>query len=208
MWLRLAAWRPDLAASGRVVTFQLGSGCSVAAIAGGAPLDTSMGFTPLEGLVMATRAGDLDPGLLTYLQRQERLSAEELEDLLYRRCGLAGLAGETSVSRLLARGDEDARLAIDVYCHRARRHLGACLAVLGGADAVVFGGGVGENVPAIRAGILAGMQWAGVRLDDQANAAPGTDGRIGASDSQVDVRVAAVDEAALMAEEAVSMGTA
>jgi acetate kinase len=202
MWERWAALRPEHARAGRAITFQLGAGCSAAAIRGGAPLDTSMGFTPLEGLVMATRPGDVDAGLLTHLQRVARLDAAALDRLLYTSSGLAGLAGESSVSRLLARDDAEARLAVEVYCHRARRYLGAFLAVLGGADAVVFGGGVGENVPAIRQRILAGMEWAGIELDPGANSAPGTDGRIGASDSGADLRVVAVDEAALLAAEA------
>ena len=112
------------------------------------------------------------------------------------------MAGESSAGKLLARGDDAARLAIEVYCHRARRYLGAFLAVLGGTDALIFGGGVGEHVPEIRARICAGMEWANIRLDPAANASPGTDGCIGASDSGVDLRVVAVDEGALLAEEA------
>lgn len=196
-----AMWRAWSGAGGRgrAVTLQLGSGASLAAIRDGQPVDTTMGFTPLEGLVMATRAGDLDPGLVTHLQRATGLDVDGLERLLYRECGLAGLAGETVMSRLVARDDASARLAVDVYCHRARRHVGAALAVLGGTDAVLFGGGVGEHVPEIRARILEGMAWAGIRVDTGRNAAPGTDGRIAASDSKVDVRVIAVDEAAELA---------
>jgi acetate kinase len=185
-----------------VISFQLGSGCSVAAIDRGAPKDTSMGFSPLEGLVMATRAGDLDPGLIAYLQRREALSPDAIEGILSRECGLLGVAGEADMRRLLDRKDADARLAVELYCYRARKYLGAYLAALGGADAVLFGGGVGENAPVIRARILENMEWAGIVLDDAANSAPGTESRISAPGAKVDVRVVRVDEARILAEEA------
>ena len=118
MWRRWAARHPDRAARGRIVTFQLGSGCSAAAIAGGRPVETSMGFTPLEGLVMATRAGSVDPGILTYLLRQG-LAADALDAGLARDSGLRGIAGESDMRALVARGDADARLAIDLYVRAA-----------------------------------------------------------------------------------------
>ena len=201
MWRRWRELRPDIEGGGRVISFQLGSGCSAAAVERGAPKDTSMGFTPLEGLVMATRAGDLDPGLIAYLQRREGLDAEATERLLNGECGLRGVAGEADMRRLLERGDAEAKLAVELYCHRARKYLGAYLALLGGADAVLFGGGVGENAPAIRARILENMEWAGIVLDDTANRAPGAGSRIGAAGAKVDVRVIAVDEARILAEE-------
>jgi acetate kinase len=187
---------------GRLVTLQLGGGCSAAAIQNGLPLDTSMGFSPLEGLVMATRAGDVDPGLLLYLQKASEMRPTDLEYVLSQRSGLAGLAGYGGDLRgILRDGGEAAQLAVGIYCYRARKYLGAYLAVLGGADGIVFGGGVGENQPEIRARILAGMQWAGIDIDEAANAkVKGTSGRI--SRGAVDVRVAVVDEAAVILEEA------
>ena len=176
MWRAWCAMRPDLPDGGRVITLQLGSGCSAAAIDRGRPLDTSMGFSPLEGLVMATRGGDLDPGLLLHLAAQV-----DLEPILNHQSGLAGLAGHGGDMRaILAANDDASKLAIDVYCHRARKYVGAYLAVLGGADGVVFGGGVGEHSEDIRNRILAGMGWAG----------------------RLDARVVAVDEAKVILEEA------
>jgi acetate kinase len=204
MW---RAWRRTRAsAMGRVISFQLGSGCSVTAIVDGQPVDTSMGFTPLEGLMMATRAGDLDPGLLIYLQRQEHLTPDALDELLTRRSGLAGVSGLSGDMReLLGSSLPQARLAVDLYCRRARKYLGAYLAELGGADAVLFGGGVGENAPEIRRRILAGMHWCGIGLDEERNAATTGAGRISAEGSRVEVWVTPPDEAGLMAEDAVAL---
>ncbi|HSJ95807.1 MAG TPA: acetate/propionate family kinase, partial [Myxococcota bacterium] len=143
MWRRLCALRPQFAPAGRAITFQLGAGCSAAAIVGGSPVETSMGFTPLEGLVMATRSGSFDPGILTFLLRGG-MTAEELDVMLTRESGLLGMAGDGDMRRVMARRDAPARLAIDVYCRAARHQLGAYLAALGGAHAVAFGGGVGE----------------------------------------------------------------
>lgn len=186
----------------RVISFQLGSGASVTASVDGRAVDTSMGLTPLEGLVMATRAGDVDPGALVYLLRGGMTPAT-LDRLLEHESGLKGLAGDGDMRALLARSDGDARLAIDVYVQRARKYLGAFLAVLGGCDAVAFGGGVGENAAPIRAAIAAGFEWAGIVLDDAANRAAG-DGvrRISSDDSDVELFVTPVDEAAVMRDEA------
>jgi acetate kinase len=191
-------------AGGRVISLQLGSGCSIAAIRDGAPLDTSMGFSPLEGLVMATRCGDIDPGLLVYLQRHEGWSPAELERRLNYECGLAGLSGESGdVRKLLASSHPAARLALEVFCYRARKYVGAYLAVLGGADAILFGGGIGEHAPALRASILQGMEWAGIALDATRNQALGGSGAsIAAHGAAIDVRVIAVDESLILAAEA------
>lgn len=205
-WCELGAQaRPQLGAGGRAISLQLGAGCSIAAIENGVARDTSMGFSPLEGLMMATRCGDLDPGLVTFLQRHEGLGPEAIEELLNRRCGLLGVAGEADMKRLLARDDADARLAIDMYCRRARKYVGAYLAVLGGADAILFGGGVGENAPTIRARILADMEWAGIALDRERNAAAGTEAQISRADSRVQIWVVPVDEATVLAEEALAI---
>src|SRR5207237_8171953 len=150
------------------------NGCSAAAIREGRSIDTSMGFTPLEGLVMGTRSGDLDPGLIGFLVERERVDVAEVERWLNERSGLLGLSGLSGDMRdlLAAEGkDKRAALALDVFCYRARKYLGAYLAALEGADAVVFGGGIGEHAPAIRARICAGMEWAGLRLDSKRNEA-------------------------------------
>ncbi len=206
MWRRWRELRPGIHEGGRVISVQLGAGCSMTAVERGAPRDTSMGFSPLEGLMMATRAGDLDPGVITWLQRREVLSPEVVERMLYYNCGLQGVAGESDMRRLLAREDADARLAVEMYCHRARKYLGAYLAVLGGAEAILFGGGVGENAPSVRAKILAGMEWAGIAPDAQANrAAVATEARICRPQSRTEIWVIPVDEAAILAQEAVAV---
>ncbi len=160
----------------RLITLHLGNGCSAAAIRAGQSIDTSMGFTPLEGLVMGTRSGDLDPAVVSYLARKEGVSAEQVEGWLNERSGLLGVSGLSHDMReLLAaaeqRHDMRAELAIELFCYRARKYLGAYLAALGGADAVIFGGGIGEQAPEIRARICANMAWCGLELDPARNAA-------------------------------------
>lgn len=191
----------------RIISFQLGHGCSVAAISDGKPLDTSMGFTPLEGLVMATRAGDLDPGIIIYLLKNGH-QLDELEQKLNHHSGLLGLAKSTGDMRdLLAQEacDKNAKLAIDIFCHRARKYLGAYMAVLGGTDTLIFGGGIGENSPEIRKRICVDMHWCGLLLDDernqQANSTENTT-LISADSSAISIYVIAVREEALIAEEA------
>ncbi len=194
------AWRASTGRGGRVVTLQLGAGCSAAALRDGKPLDTSMGFTPLEGLVMATRSGDVDPGLLLYLQRVAGMDAAQLEHLLETQSGLLGMAGSADMRSLLADDSPDAALAVDVYCQRVRKTIGGYAAVLGGLDGIVFGGGVGEHAPPIRSRVLSGLEWLGVRIDAAANdAAAGPASRISAAGSACEVWVAAVDEATELA---------
>lgn len=202
MWRRWRALHPDADAA-RVISLQLGSGCSITAVRDGCAVDTSMGFSPLEGLVMATRSGDVDPGVLLYLQRALPMTPERMETLLNDESGLLGIAGTSSDMRaLLSSTDEHARLAVDLYCYRARKYIGAYLAVLGGVDAILFGGGVGENAPTIRQRILEGLQWADVALDEAANnSAIGVAARISGIDS-VPVHVVPVDEAVLLATDA------
>lgn len=205
------AWQECAGRGGRVVTLQLGAGCSAAAIADGRPLDTSMGFTPLEGLVMATRSGDVDPGLLLYLQRVAGLDAVQLERLLDTQSGLLGMAGSGDMRTLLADGSPGAALAIGVYCQRVRKIIGAYAAVLGGLDGVVFGGGVGEHAAEIRSRILADMDWLGVRLDAAANdAATAPASHISAAGSACKAWVFEVDEATELARagQAWLLGTA
>ncbi len=160
----------------RLITLQLGNGCSATAIDGGRSVDTSMGFTPLEGLVMGTRSGDLDPAVIGHLVRREGLSVDEVERLLNERSGLLGVSGLSRDMRELlnaaeGRPDSRAALALDIFCYRVRKYIGAYLAVLGGTDAIVFGGGIGERSAVIRARICEGMDWCGLRLDPVRNEA-------------------------------------
>lgn len=188
-----------------IVTLHLGNGCSACAIRGGESIDTSMGFTPLEGLVMGTRSGDLDPALVSYLAHREGVGGDEVEDWLNHRSGLLGLSGLSNDMRdsIAAYGDNPrARLAVDVFCYRARKYLGAYLAALGGAEAVIFSGGIGENSPLVREKICAGMEWCGIRLDGAANAKVlGRDGKICSGDSRLDVFVIRADEETIIARE-------
>jgi len=207
MWQRWWELRPGVKDGGRIISIQLGSGCSITAIDRGTPVDTSMGFSPLEGLVMATRPGDLDPSIITYLQRQEGLGAEEIDLLLNKQSGLLGLSGESGDMRaLLDSGSREAQLAVDFYCYRVRKYIGAYLAVLGGADAIVFGGGVGENSAQVRMKILQDMEWLGVELDIAGNNdAVGVEAGINTENSRIEVWVIPVDEASVMAREALAV---
>lgn len=209
MWRAWCDRRPELADGGRIITLQLGAGCSVTAIERGRPVDTSMGLTPLEGLLMATRSGDVDPGLLIHLQRHAGLDAGAVERILAEEGGLLGISGRSGDLReLLASGDADARLAVEVFCYRARKYVGAYLAALGGADGIVFGGGVGEHQPPVREWILGGLEGLGIVLDRDRNAAAtGEAATISAADSAVEVRVQPVDEAGVMARDALGVWT-
>ena len=169
----------------RVVTCHLGAGASLAAVRGGRSLDTTMGFTPAEGLVMATRPGSVDPGLLAWLVTEGGLGARELADALEHRSGLAGLAGTGDMRELLARDDAAAQLALGVYVHRLRREIAAMAASMNGLDALVFTGGVGEHAPTLRAAAAAGLGFLGAALDEEANAAAQGDADISARASRV-----------------------
>jgi len=188
----------------RLVVLHLGNGASAAAIRDGISVDTSMGLTPLEGLVMGTRSGDVDPALIGYLVRAEGANVAEVEAWLNERSGLAGLAGGSGdVRDLLARERDDARarLALEVFCHRARKYLGAYLAVLEGADAVVFTGGIGTHQPEIRRRIAGGFAWCGLTLDDDRNAATLGEGVISADRSTIRALVITADEERIIAHQ-------
>ena len=193
----------------RLITLQLGAGCSMAAVQGGRSVDTSMGLTPNEGLVMATRCGDVDPLLAAYVARLGGGSEPALLKRLSTESGLAGISGTSGDMRELlrraAKGDRRSELAVEVFCYRARKYLGAYLAVLGGADAIAFGGGIGENSPEIRRRILEGMEWAGVVPDPASNQAlEGTEGRFSAAGSRVALQVVNVHEEALICRDALA----
>jgi acetate kinase len=166
-----------------------------------------MGFSPLEGLVMATRSGDVDAGVLAYLQREAGLLPHKVESLLNNSSGLLGVSEISGDMRVLLTSDDPrAAQAVELYCYRARKYLGAYLAVLGGADAVLFGGGVGENAAPVRERILSGLDWCGLRLDRTANdSATGHETRISAPGSRIEAWVVPVDEAAALAREAVAV---
>jgi len=192
-----------------VITLHLGNGCSAAAIRNGNSVDTSMGLTPLEGLVMGTRSGDMDPAIVNLIATKEGLSTQEVESVLNTQSGLLGISGLTNDMRVLQQelkehDDRRVRLAIEVFCYRARKYIGAYLACMGGADAVVFTGGIGENSADIRARICSGLDWLGLKLDparnDQAN---GKEFRITADDSRLHAFVIPTDEELLIARDTV-----
>ena len=190
-----------------LVTLQLGNGCSATAIERGRSVDTSMGFTPLEGLMMGTRSGDVDPSLAGFLAERESVAVAEAESWLNRRSGLLGVSGRSGDMRELLEAERasDARaaLAVDMYCYRVRKYVGAYLAALGGADAVVFGGGIGENAVAVRERVCAGMEWCGLVLDGALNAAArGIEAPIHARGSRIEAHVIPVDEEIVIARDA------
>ncbi len=192
-----------------VVTLHLGNGCSAAAIRAGCPVDTTMGMAPLEGLVMGTRSGDLDPSIVNLIAAKEGLQPNEVETLLNTQSGLLGISGLTNDMRVLLEElrlteDRRARLAIEVFCYRARKYIGALLACMGGADAVIFTGGIGENAADIRARICGGLEWAGLRLDAQRNQAQApSERRITTDDSTLAAFVIPTDEELLIARDTV-----
>ncbi|MEQ1736680.1 MAG: acetate kinase [Rhodoglobus sp.] len=193
----------------RQIVFHLGNGASVCAIDGGRSVDTSMGMTPLEGLVMGTRSGDIDPGALFHLGRRADLGLADLDILLNRRSGTLGLSGHQDMRDLVEAaqtGDAASTLAFEVYVHRIRHYLGAYLAVLGGADAIVFTAGVGENSAPVRAAALAGLEGLGIRLDAARNEARSGDARIISSDdSAVAVLVVPTNEELEIARQAAAL---
>jgi acetate kinase len=193
-----------------IITLHLGNGCSIAAIKDGNSIDTSMGFTPLEGLVMGTRSGDLDPSIVDLIGTKEGLSSHEVESLLNKQSGLLGISGLTDDMReLLAEShehdDRRARLAIEIFCYRARKYIGSYLAAMNGAEAIVFTGGIGENSAEIRAKICSGLTWFGVEVDAELNSANGVDrnGQISSDNSRVLVFVIPTNEELLIARDTI-----
>jgi acetate kinase len=193
----------------RQIVLHLGNGASASAVRGGHPVETSMGLTPLEGLVMGTRGGDIDAGALLHLLRAGGLDVDGLDNLLNRKSGIAGLAGVSDMRDLIARresGDADAVRAFDVYVHRLRKYVGAYTAVLGGVDAITFTAGVGENTPLIRSQVLAGLDDFGVRLDEERNQVRSSEPRVvSADDSRVRVLVVPTNEELQIARHAAGL---
>lgn len=192
-----------------IITLHLGNGCSAAAIKEGVSIDTSMGMTPLEGLVMGTRSGDLDPAIVGVIARKEAMSASEIDTLLNTQSGLLGVSGLTNDMRelqaeLKEHDDRRVRLAVEVFCYRARKYIGAYLAAMGGADAIVFTGGIGENSADVRARICAEMEWAGLTLDRKRNEdTVGREGTISADNSKLLAYAIPTDEELLIARDTV-----
>jgi acetate kinase len=201
---RLAAHRPTR----RIVSLQLGRGCSVTATLDERAVATSMGFTPLEGLVMGTRCGDIDPGALLYMLEHSGMSVAEIRRELNSASGLLGLSGRTADMRELLvleqRGDAGAALAVEIFCRRARHYLGAYVSELGAIDVIAFGGGIGEHAPEIRRRILENFAWAGIVLDPAANLGC-HEGSIAAGGSDTAIEVIRVDEASVLAAEAAAL---
>ena len=193
----------------RQIVLHLGNGASASAIVGGRPVDTSMGLTPMEGLVMGTRSGDIDPGIITYLWRTAKMSVEDIELMLNRRAGMLGLGGEIDfrvVHQRIESGDTAAQLAYDVYIHRLRKYIGAYLAVLGSVDVITFTAGVGENDAAVRRDALSGMSALGIELDEQLNSEGSKVARrISAESSRTTVLVIPTDEELAIARACVSL---
>lgn len=192
----------------RVISLQLGAGCSITATDHGWPVETSMGFSPLEGLMMSTRCGDLDPAAVLYLIEEGGFGPAELGWILNESSGLRAISGQSAdMQTLLENETGNAALAVAMFCHRVRKYLGAYLAVLGGVDAILFGGGIGQHADAIRARVLTHLEWAGVRLDAARNTSvtPGAGRRIDSDESAVEIWVIPTDEARVMAEAAASL---
>ena len=191
------------------IVLHLGNGASASAIAGGRPVDTSMGMTPLEGLVMGSRSGDIDAGIIGYLWREAQMGIDEIETMLNRRSGMLGLSGETDFRAVHARieaGDESAKLAYDVYIHRLRKYIGGYLAVLGRTDVITFTAGVGENDARVRRDALAGLASLGIELDEHLNDDPVRGPRrISARSSQTAVLVIPTDEELAIARAALTV---
>jgi acetate kinase len=190
----------------KLITCHLGNGCSLCAIDGGRSVDTSMGFTPVEGLIMGTRSGDIDPGAVLYLLNRYRCDPEQLENILNQRSGLYGISGDSNDMRdLLKRreaGDLRARLAVDMFCYRIQKYLGAYTAALGGIHSIVFTGGIGENAFQVRAEICDGLRFLGVQLNRDLNRSTiGIEGKISAQESRISVWVIPTNEELLIARD-------
>jgi acetate kinase len=182
----------------KLVTCHLGNGCSLAAIRDGRSVDTSMGFTPLDGLMMGTRSGSVDPGILTYLMRQGQFTGEQIDDLLNTKSGLLGISGVSSDMRQIVAAMKDghlrAKLAFDIFVHRLQAGIGAMIAVLSGIDALVFTAGIGENSTEVRAAACANFAFLGLKLDPAKNAQSSTDQDISLPDSAVRVLIVRAQE--------------
>lgn len=188
----------------KIVSCHLGNGASIAAVSGGQSVDTSMGFTPLEGLMMGTRSGDIDPGAIFYLMKTYDLSLHEVDSLLNKHSGLYGIAGASDmrdIEKGISEDDRLSKLAFDMYEYRIRKYIGAYIAAMGGIDAIVFTAGIGENTPALRSKICQNLSYLGIIIDDELNQQRGQDLEISTSDSAVKVFVIPTDEEVMIARD-------
>lgn len=193
-----------------IVTLHLGNGCSACAVKKGESLDTSMGFTPLEGLVMGTRGGDMDPSIIEFIRNKEGMTVREIDMMFNKQSGLLGISGLTNDMRELIaeekeKDDRRARLAIDIFCIRAKKYIGSYIAEMGGADAIVFSGGIGENSSIVRSRICKGLEWMGLTMDKDLNSKMmnGKEGEISTSDSLLKAFVIPTNEELLIARDTV-----
>lgn len=191
----------------KIITCHLGNGCSVTAVLGGESVDTSMGLTPAEGLVMGTRCGDIDPAIIPFLMEQEGLTPKDIDDILNRKSGLLGISGHTNdmrdIEEEVAKGDKRAKLAFDIFCYRVKKYIGAYAAAMGGVHAVVFTGGIGENGPMERKAICEGLEFLGIRINPLKNeeAIKGREVDISEENAEVRVLVIPTNEELVIAEE-------
>lgn len=191
----------------KVITCHLGNGCSITAVLGGASIDTSMGLTPAEGLVMGTRCGDIDPAILPFLMEKEGYTAKDIAEIINKKSGLLGISGKTNdmrdIEEEIAKGDKRAKLAFDVFCYRVKKYIGAYAAVMGGVNAVVFTGGIGENGPMEREAICSGLEFLGIEIDPEKNEMmiKGKEGDISKEDAPTRVLVIPTNEELVIAQE-------
>lgn len=210
LWKIYADQLGKKAKEAKIITLHLGNGCSMTAISGGVPMDTSMGFTPAEGLMMGTRAGDIDVAVMEWICRHEKKTPNEVMEIFNSQSGLLGVSALSSDMEIVLNAydtNEKAKRAVDLFCYRIVKYLGAYLAVLGGkVDALIFSGGIGENAPLIREKIVNGIEWIGIKLDREANLKairlpPGEMARIHAADSRLSLFVIATDENLFIGQE-------
>jgi len=193
----------------RIITCHLGNGSSIAAIKYGRSIDTSMGFTPLEGLVMGTRCGEIDAAIIPFLMKKENMSIEQIDEYLNKKSGVLGISGISSDFRDLevaaAQGNERAQLALDVFAHMVRKYIGSYVAVMGGVDAIVFTAGIGENSPTMRSKICTGLEYLGTRLDPERNKVRGVAQRISIDGARVKIFVIPTNEELVIARDTKSI---
>ena len=191
----------------KIITCHLGNGVSFTAVKGGKSVDTSMGLTPVEGLVMGTRCGDIDPAILPYLETKLDYTSSDIDNLINKKSGLLGISGVSNDMRDIednaSAGHERAKLALDIFCYRARKYIGAYAAAMGGLDAIVFAGGIGEHSPYVRAATCKGLEFLGVRLNEEVNAGCHTEADISADENGVRVLVIPTNEELAIARETV-----
>jgi acetate kinase len=187
----------------KIVTCHLGNGCSMTAVKGGISVDTSMGFTPVEGLLMGTRAGDMDPQIIWYIMSKEGISRSEAETLLNKQGGLAGISEISSdmreIEAAMEAGNQNAKIAFDIFCYQVKKYIGSYVAAMGGVDVVVFTGGIGENSPLVRKSVCEDMEFMGIKLDESKNVSKEKEKDISADASRVHILVIPTNEELVIA---------